>query len=251
MIKRIIPCLDIKGGRVVKGVNFTNLRDAGDPVELAIAYEQAGADELVLLDIQGTLEDRDSLLEIIRRIKKEASMPLMVGGGLKTVADIEIILAAGADKVSISTAAVQRPALIKEGAQRFPNSAIVVAIDAKSIGEEKWEVCISGGKKGTGMDVIDWAQQVAALGASEILLTSMDRDGTQDGYDLALTSKVREIAQIPVIASGGAGNLEHLYEGMTSGKADAVLAASIFHYGTVSIQAAKAYLSHRGVEVYQ
>lgn len=249
MMKKIIPCLDIKGGRVVKGVNFVGLKDAGDPVELATHYEKAGADELVVLDIQGNSAERPMMLEIIRNIRSNLSIPLIFGGGLRTVQDIELILSAGVDKVSVNTAAVQRPELIKEAAQSFPRAGIVVAIDAKKVGIEQWEVCISGGKKGTGIDALAWAERVASLGATEILLTSVDRDGTQDGYDLELTRLVRERAGIPVIASGGAGSLEHLYEGLTQGQADAVLAASIFHYGKVTIREAKTFLATKGLEV--
>lgn len=249
MMKRIIPCLDIKGGRVVKGVNFVGLKDAGDPVELASYYEKAGADELAVLDIQGNPADRPMLLEMIRNIKSHISIPLIFGGGLRTVQDIETILGAGVDKVSVNTAAVQRPELIKEAAQSFPQAGIVVAVDAKKSGPAQWEVCISGGKKGTGLNALVWAEKVASLGATEILLTSIDRDGTQDGYDLELTRLVRERAGIPVIASGGAGDLEHLYEGLTQGQADAVLAASIFHYGKYTIGEAKAFLAAKDLEV--
>lgn len=250
MKKRIIPCLDIKNGRVVKGINFAGLKDAGDPVMLACAYEKAGADELVLLDIQGKKEERKTLLCIIQEIKKNTSLPLIFGGGVKTLQDMEDILSAGADKVSINTGAVLRPELIREAKEQFPHKGIVVAIDAKKTDENNWEVYIGGGQKGTGIDALAWAQQVAALGASEILLTSIDRDGTQDGYDLELTRRVREESGIPVIASGGAGTLQHLYEGLTTGGADAVLAASIFHFGKITIQDAKAFLAAKGVEVY-
>lgn len=249
MKKRIIPCLDIKGGRVVKGVNFVGLKDAGDPVELAAFYEQSGADELAMLDIRGNPEERPLLLELVKNIKAKITIPLIYGGGLRTLQDMETVLGAGADKVSVNTAAVLAPELIREGAQSFPQAGIVVAIDARKVGPEQWEVCISGGQKGTGLDALAWAEKVAALGAGEILLTSVDRDGTQDGYDLELTRRVRERAGIPVIASGGAGTLEHLYEGLTKGQADAVLAASIFHYGKITVGEAKAFLASRGLEV--
>lgn len=249
MKKRIIPCLDIKGGRVVKGVNFVGLKDAGDPVELAAFYEQSGADELAMLDIRGNPEERPLLLELVKNIKAKIAIPLIYGGGLRTLQDMETVLGAGADKVSVNTAAVLAPELIREGAQSFPQAGIVVAIDARKVGPEQWEVCISGGQKGTGLDALAWAEKVAALGAGEILLTSVDRDGTQDGYDLELTRRVRERAGIPVIASGGAGTLEHLYEGLTKGQADAVLAASIFHYGKITVGEAKAFLASRGLEV--
>lgn len=248
-MKRIIPCLDIKGGRVVKGVNFAGLKDAGDPVELAARYEEAGADELAVLDIQGNPGDRPVLLEIIRNIKAQLSIPLIFGGGIRALQDFEEIIGAGVDKVSVNTAAVQRPELIREAARSFPRAGILVAIDAKKTGTVQWEVCVSGGKKGTGIDALAWAEKVASLGATEILLTSIDRDGTQDGYDLELTRLVRERAGIPVIASGGAGNLEHLYDGLTQGQADAVLAASIFHYGKFTIGEAKAFLAAKGLEV--
>lgn len=249
MKKRIIPCLDMQDGRVVKGVNFAGLKDAGDPVELARAYEREGADELVILDIQGKKEERPKLISIIREVKKHISIPLTFGGGMKTLQDMEDMLAAGADKVSVNTGAVLRPELIREAKEKFPEKSIVVAIDAKLVNDRKWEVVISGGQKGTGLDALDWARQVAELGADEILLTSVDRDGTRDGYDLALTKRVREASGIPVIASGGAGTLQHLYEALTLGQADAVLAASIFHFGIISIKEAKAFLAAHGVEV--
>lgn len=249
MRKRIIPCLDMQGGRVVKGVNFAGMKDAGDPVELARLYEREGADELVLLDIRGKKEERPGYVALVREVKKQVSIPLTFGGGIKDLQGMEEMYAAGADKVSVNTGAVLRPELIREAREKFPGKGIVVAIDAKKVGDRKWEVVISGGRQGTGMDAVAWARQVAELGADEILLTSVDRDGTRDGYDLDLTKRVREAAGIPVIASGGAGTLQHLYEALTIGQADAVLAASIFHFGLISIGEAKAFLAAQGVEV--
>ena len=253
LAKRIIPCLDVKEGRVVKGVNFVNLRDAGDPVEAAVAYDRAGADELVFLDITASHEKRDIMEDVVRRTAARAFMPVTVGGGLRTIEDIKRMLRAGADKVSLNTAAVERPELVREGATRFGSQCIVVAIDARRIKtegletESKWEVYTFGGRIPTGRDALLWAREVERLGAGEILLTSMDADGTQDGYDLELTRAVSENAHIPVIASGGAGNLEHLYDAFTRGKADAVLAASIFHFGAYTIRQAKQYLAERGI----
>lgn len=255
MAKRIIPCLDIKGGRVVKGVNFVNLQDAGDPVELARAYEQAGADELAILDIGGGLSSstayRRLIMELMGKITNQIKLPLIFGGGISNLTDAQEILAAGADKISLGSAAVKTPKLIEEIAQELPQAGIVVAIDAKKSGPEAWEVFIGGGKVATGLDALAWAQQVASLGAKEILLTSMDGDGTQNGYDLELTKQVVQAAEIPVIASGGAGTLEHLYQGLTTGQADAVLAASIFHFGKITIQEAKTYLTQKGVQIHQ
>jgi len=266
LTKRIIPCLDVKGGRVVKGVNFLNLRDAGDPVEIAKVYDQQGADELTFLDITASYEKRAIMIEVVRRTAAEVFMPLTVGGGIKGVEDVRNLLRAGADKVSINTAAVLNPELIREGAERFGSQCIVVAIDAKrrtwstepgagggddppGSCSDGWEVYIHGGRTPTGRDVVKWARQVEELGAGEILLTSMDRDGTKEGYDIPLTKAVSEAVHIPVIASGGAGNLQHLYEGLTLGKADAVLAASIFHFQEYTIRDAKEYLRRRGVAV--
>jgi len=253
LAKRIIPCLDVKDGRVVKGVNFVNLRDAGDPVEAAVAYDQAGADELVFLDITASHEKREIMEDVVRRTASEAFMPVTVGGGLRTLEDIKKMLRAGADKVSLNTSAVNGPEIVKEAAQRFGSQCIVVAIDARRVktndpeAEPRWEVYTYGGRTPTGNDAILWAQKAEDLGAGEILLTSMDTDGTLNGYDLELTRRVSESVHIPVIASGGAGNLEHLYDAFFFGKADAVLAASIFHFGTYSIREAKMYLMERGI----
>lgn len=249
LAKRIIPCLDVKAGRVVKGTNFVDLRDAGDPVELAAFYDREGADELVFLDITASAEGRGIMEEVMRRTAEVAFIPFTVGGGLRSLEDIRAMLKAGADKVSLNTAAVQSPALVRDAASRFGSQCVVVAIDARQVGPGRWKVYTHGGRRPTGRDVLQWAQEVASLGAGEILLTSMDRDGTKDGYDLELTRAVAEAVNIPVIASGGAGSLEHLYEGVTEGRADAVLAASIFHYGEYTIRQAKEYLAERGVAV--
>ena len=256
LTRRIIPCLDVKDGRVVKGVNFVNLRDAGDPVEAAKAYNDAGADELVFLDITASYEQRNIMVDVVYRTVEVAFMPVTVGGGLRSVEDINTMLRAGADKVSLNTAAVSNPELVREAAKRFGSQCIVVAIDAKrrwrEDGETKelwWEVFTHGGRTPTGLDAIEWARQVEELGAGEILLTSMDCDGTKKGYDLELTARVADAVNIPVIASGGAGNLHHLYEALTIGKADAVLAAGIFHFGEYTIKEAKEYLAQKGVPV--
>lgn len=246
--KRIIPCLDVKNGRVVKGVNFVNLRDAGDPVELASYYDQEGADELVFLDISATSEERKTMLDVVRKIAQVVSIPFTVGGGINSLDDIRNILQAGATKVSIGSAAVKQPNLITEGANEFGSQRIVVAIDARDTGDS-WEVFINGGQVVTGLDAISWAKEVEKLGAGEILVTSMDKDGTKDGYDIKLTAAISEAVKIPVIASGGAGSLEHLYEGINEGKADAVLCASIFHYREHTIKEAKTYLKEKGVPV--
>ncbi len=248
LAKRVIPCLDVKGGRVVKGVRFVDLADAGDPVEAAIAYDRQGADELVFLDITASHEGRAIMLEVVRRTAEAIYMPLTVGGGIGSLDDIRTLLRAGADKVSLNTAAVARPALIREAAERFGSQCIVVAIDAKRRGDG-FEVYTHGGRRPTGRDAVAWAREAALLGAGEILLTSMDRDGTRDGYDLVLTAAVAEAVPVPVIASGGVGALEHLYQGVTAGRADAALAASIFHFGQHTIAEAKAYLRDRGVPV--
>ncbi len=248
LAKRIIPCLDVKEGRVVKGVGFVNLKDAGDPVEAARAYDAEGADELCFLDILASHEERKIFIDVVSRTAEQVFMPLTVGGGVRTLDDIRDLLRAGADKVSINTAAVQKPEFVKEAAERFGTQCIVVAIDAKRSGES-WGVFTHGGRKSAGLDAIDWARKMAAFGAGEILLTSMDRDGTKEGYDLALTAAISDAVEIPVIASGGAGTLEHLYEGFSKGRADAVLAASIFHYRQHTIREAKDYLRARGVAV--
>jgi cyclase len=245
--KRIIPCLDVKDGRVVKGVNFVGLRDAGDPVEVAYRYDEEGADELAFLDITASHERRPILLEVVRRTAETVFMPLTVGGGVRELADIRTLLKAGADKVSINTAAVARPDFVREAAARFGTQCVVVAIDAKRSGEG-WEVFTHGGRNATGLDAVEWARRMERSGAGEILLTSMDRDGTKLGYDLPLTSAIAKAVGIPVIASGGAGTLEHLYDGLAAG-ADAVLAASIFHYREFTIPDAKKYLSSRGIPI--
>lgn len=247
--KRIIPCLDVKAGRVVKGTNFVGLRDAGDPVELAATYDIEGADELVFLDITASVEERKAMLDVINKTAGEVFMPLTVGGGISTVDDIRNALRAGADKTSVNSAAVKNPQLIAEGAKLFGSQCIVLAIDARRCGENKWEVYVNGGRTPTGIDAIEWAKQGVALGAGEILLTSMDADGTKNGYDIPLTKAVSEAVNVPVIASGGAGKLEDFYEVLTEGGADAVLAASVFHYKTFTIQQVKEYLRDRGIEV--
>ncbi len=247
--KRIIPCLDVKGGRVVKGTNFVGLRDAGDPVELAATYDLEGADELVFLDITASVEERKAMLDVINRTAGEVFMPLTVGGGISTVDDIRNALRAGADKTSVNSAAVKNPQLIAEGAKLFGSQCIVLAIDARRCGENKWEVYVHGGRTPTGIDAVEWAKQGVALGAGEILLTSMDADGTKNGYDIPLTKAVSEAVNVPVIASGGAGKLEDFYEVLAEGGADAVLAASVFHYKTFTIQQVKEYLRDRGIEV--
>ena len=262
LAKRIIPCLDVKDGRVVKGVRFVDLRDAGDPVEAALAYDAQGADELVFLDITASHEGRETMLDVVRRTAEGIYMPLTVGGGIRSIEDVRRLLRAGADKVSLNTAALERPAVIHEAAERFGSQCIVVAIDARgrasrggasgeASGEmdRRWTVYTHGGRRPTGRDALEWAREAVELGAGEILLTSMDRDGTKDGYDLELTRAVAEGVTVPVIASGGAGSLEHLWEGLTAGRADAVLAASIFHFGIHTIAEAKAYLRERGVVV--
>ncbi|MBI3988797.1 MAG: imidazole glycerol phosphate synthase subunit HisF [candidate division NC10 bacterium] len=248
LAKRIIPCLDVKDGRVVKGTRFVNLRDAGDPVEVAAFYDQEGADELVFLDITASHERRKILIDVVKRTAEVAFMPLTVGGGIRTLEDIRALLLAGADKVSINTAAVQESELIRKSAERFGSQCIVLAIDAKRAGVG-WEVYIHGGRTPTGLDAVEWAVTGEKLGAGEILLTSMDRDGTKDGYDLELTRAIAEVVGIPVIASGGAGSVEHLYDALTVGKADAALAASIFHFREYTIREVKAYLGERGVRV--
>ncbi|HZK44188.1 MAG TPA: imidazole glycerol phosphate synthase subunit HisF [Syntrophomonadaceae bacterium] len=246
--KRIIPCLDVKEGRVVKGVNFVGLRDAGDPVELAAFYDQQGADELVLLDISASVEGRKTMVDLVGKTAQTLNIPFTVGGGISSIEDIRVILEAGANKISLGSAAVKNPALIKEAAKEFGSKSIIVAIDARQ-NEESWEVFIGGGRVATGLDAVEWAKGVEALGAGEILLTSMDSDGTKDGYDIKLTAAISEAVKIPVIASGGAGNLEHLFAAVDKGKADAVLCASIFHYREYTIMEAKNYLKEKGVLV--
>ncbi|HTY19996.1 MAG TPA: imidazole glycerol phosphate synthase subunit HisF [Geobacteraceae bacterium] len=250
LTKRIIPCLDVTGGRVVKGVKFLELRDAGDPVEIAEIYDRQGADELTFLDITASSDQREIIIDVVRRTAERAFMPLTVGGGVRNVDDIRRLLNAGADKVSINTAAVHRPEFVREAAERFGSQCIVVAIDARQIaGEDRWEVFTHGGRNPTGIDALEWAQRMEEFGAGEILLTSMDRDGTKDGYDIPLTRGIVEAVSIPVIASGGVGNLEHLFDGFVKGGASACLAASIFHYREYTIGEAKDYLRERGVAV--
>jgi imidazole glycerol-phosphate synthase subunit HisF len=248
---RVIPCLDVKDGRVVKGVNFVNLRDAGDPVEAAVAYDAAGADELCFLDITASHEDRDIILDVVRRTAEVCFMPLTVGGGVRTVADIRALLRSGADKVSINTAAVHRRDFVKEAAEKFGDQCIVVAIDARKASQpgepDAWEIFTHGGRKPTGFDAVDYAREVVALGAGEILLTSMDRDGTRQGFDIGLTRAVADAVAVPVIASGGVGNLEHLIAGVRDGHAAAVLAASIFHFGEFTISDAKRHMAAAGL----
>ena len=255
LTKRIIPCLDVKDGRVVKGTNFVGLRDAGDPIELAKKYDDERADELVFLDITASHEKRGTIVDIARGCASQVFIPFTVGGGIRTVEDMREILKAGADKTSINSAAVKNPEIIREGAQKFGSQCIVLAVDAKRVNDTDdidklhWEVYVNGGRKPTGIDCIEWVKRAVDLGAGEILLTSMDADGTKDGYDIELTRAVSEAVNVPVIASGGAGELEHFYKVLTEGKADAVLAASVFHYGKYTIRQVKDYLKSRGVEV--
>ena len=249
MTKRIIPCLDVKDGRVVKGVKFVGLRDAGDPVEIAGVYDKEGADELCFLDITATFENRDIILDVVRRTAEKIFIPLTVGGGVRNIDDIRNLLAAGVDKVSVNTAAVEDAEFIRRASEKFGSQCVVVAIDAKKTGKGRWEVYTHGGRTARGLDAVEWARKMEELGAGEILLTSMDRDGTKEGYDLELTRAVSEAVRIPLIASGGVGTLEHLYEGFSIGKADACLAASIFHYREFTIKQAKEYLKKRGIEV--
>ena len=250
---RIIPCLDVDRGRVVKGINFVGIRDAGDPVEVAKRYNEQGADEITFLDITASHEDRDTTAHTVENIAREVFIPLTVGGGIRKVEDIRRMLNAGADKVSINTAAILNPELVREAAQRFGSQCIVAAIDAKRVadvdGRARWEIYTRGGREPAGIDALDWARQVASLGAGEILLTSMDRDGTRDGFDLDITRAITDAVNIPVIASGGVGNLDHLADGVLKGGADAVLAASIFHYGEYTIAEAKAHMAQRGIVV--
>ncbi|MBI2779222.1 MAG: imidazole glycerol phosphate synthase subunit HisF [Gammaproteobacteria bacterium] len=253
LAKRIIPCLDVDAGRVVKGVRFVGIRDAGDPVEIAKRYDQQGADELVFLDITASSEERETMVHVVEQVAAQVFIPLTVGGGIRSINDIRRMLNAGADKVAMNTAAIHNPDLVKEAAERFGSQCIVVAIDAKQVstGDEppRWEVFTHGGRKRTGIDAVQWAKQMADAGAGEILLTSMDRDGTRDGFDLPLTRAVSDAVSVPVIASGGVGNLSHLADGVKQGKADAVLAASIFHFGEYTVEEAKRTMAAQGIEV--
>jgi cyclase len=249
LVKRIIPCLDVHAGRVVKGTNFVGLRDAGDPVEIARRYDEQGADEITFLDISASSDARDIIIHVVEQVAGQVFIPLTVGGGVRTVEDVRRLLKAGADKVSINTAAVNDPQLVREASDKVGSQCIVVAIDAKQIAPNRWEVFTHGGRKGTGLDAVEWACKLESLGAGEILLTSMDRDGTQIGFDLELTRAVADAVRIPVIASGGAGTLEHLADAVRFGHADAVLAAGIFHFGQYTIQEAKEFMRERGIEV--
>ena len=253
LAKRIIPCLDVANGRVVKGVQFVDIRDAGDPVEVARRYDREGADEITFLDITATHDNRDTMVHVVEQVASEVFIPLTVGGGIKTLEDIRRMLNAGADKVGINSAAVFNPEFVREAAQRFGSQCIVVAIDAKKVSQpgegDRWEIFTHGGRKATGIDAIEWAKKMVDYGAGEILLTSMDRDGTREGFDLPLTRAISECVSVPVIASGGVGNLDHLAEGVIQGKADAVLAASIFHFAEYSIQEAKEHMASRGIEM--
>ncbi len=253
LAKRIIPCLDVDKGRVVKGVRFLDIRDAGDPVEIARRYDEEGADELTFLDITASSDQRDTIVHVVEQVASQVFIPLTVGGGIRVVADIRRMLNAGADKVGINTAAVSNPEFVREASTRFGSQCIVVAIDAKRVSAAgapaRWEIFTHGGRKATGLDAIEWAQRMAEYGAGELLLTSMDRDGTREGFDLALTRAICEAVEIPVIASGGVGNLDHLAEGILQGKADAVLAASIFHFGEYTVAQAKHHMAERGIEV--
>lgn len=249
LTKRIIPCLDVTAGRVVKGVNFVELRDAGDPVEIARRYDREGADELTFLDITASSDERDIILHVIEAVAAEVFIPLTVGGGVRSVADVRRLLNAGADKVSINTAALQDPQLVADASRRFGSQAIVCAIDAKQVAPGRWEVFTHGGRRATGRDAVEWAREVERLGAGEILLTSMDRDGTKQGFDLGLTRAVSDAVGIPVIASGGVGSLQHLADGVAQGRADAVLAASIFHFGEHTIDEAKRHMAAQGIAV--
>jgi len=248
LAKRIIPCLDVTAGRVVKGINFVGLRDAGDPVEIARRYDDQSADELTFLDITASSDDRDLLLHVIESVASQVFIPLTVGGGVRKVEDVRRLLNAGADKVSINTSAVENPQLVADAAGRYGSQCIVVAIDAKKVGGH-WEVFTHGGRRSTGLDAVDWARRMQQLGAGEILLTSMDRDGTREGFDIALTKAVSDAVDVPVIASGGVGGLEHLADGVLKGGADAVLAASIFHFGEFTVRQAKEFMADRGIEI--
>lgn len=247
LTKRIIPCLDVDHGRVVKGVNFVNIRDAGDPVEIARRYNEQGADELAMLDITATHQDRDTLLDVVQAIAAEVFIPLTVGGGVRELAHIRALLNAGADKIAINSAAVHTPEFVRQAADRFGSQCIVVAIDAKQIGPQQWSLFTHGGRQPTGLDAIEWAQRMAHYGAGEILLTSMDRDGAKTGFDLELTRRISQAVDIPIIASGGVGNLDHLVQGIVQGQADAVLAASIFHFGDYTLEQAKQHMAQAGI----
>ncbi|MFD1217003.1 MULTISPECIES: imidazole glycerol phosphate synthase subunit HisF [Microbulbifer] len=249
LAKRIIPCLDVDAGRVVKGVNFVDIRDAGDPVEIARRYNEAGADEVTFLDITATHEGRDTTLHTVEKMASQVFIPLTVGGGVRELQDIRNLLNAGADKTAINSAAVFNPDFVREAADRFGSQCIVVAIDAKQVGDGKWEIFTHGGRKPTGIDAVEWAKKMDSYGAGEILLTSMDRDGTKNGFDLALTRAVSDAVSVPVIASGGVGNLQHLADGVLEGGADAVLAASIFHFGEYTVGEAKAFMHNAGIEM--
>ena len=251
LTKRIIPCLDVKDGRVVKGIHFLNLRDAGDPVECASLYNREGADEIVFLDITASLEKRDTILRVVKKTAEKVFIPLTVGGGIRNLEDIRLLLKSGADKVSINTAAIEKPELVREASRRFGSQCLVVAIDARLVPgpRKKWEVYSYAGTKATGLEAVAWAKEAERLGAGEILLTSMDRDGTKAGYDLELTRKISRAVNLPVIASGGAGKMKHLYEALSKGEASAVLAASIFHYGQYSIPQVKRYLKRKGLPI--
>ncbi len=250
LCKRVIPCLDVKDGRVVKGVNFVDLRDAGDPVELASLYDRSGADEVIFLDITATSDDRATTVDLASRAAEQLRIPYTVGGGFRSVEDARSMIAAGADKVSFNSAAVKNPELLTQASRAFGSQAVICAIDAKRVGSaDKWEVYLAGGRVATGIDAVEWAQEAAKRGAGEILLTSMDRDGTKDGFDLALTRAVARAVSIPVIASGGVGTLEHFAEGIIEGEADAVLAASVFHFGTFTVRQVKEYLAGQGIPV--
>jgi cyclase len=249
LTKRIIPCLDVTAGRVVKGINFVGLRDAGNPVEIARRYDEQGADELTFLDITATSDGRDLLLPIIEAVAAQVFIPLTVGGGVRAVGDVRRLLNAGADKVSMNSSAVANPDLVSDAAAHYGSQCIVVAIDAKRVADNRWEVFTHGGRTATGLDVVAWASEVSSRGAGEILLTSMNQDGTQDGFDLALTAAVSKAVPVPVIASGGVGNLQHLVDGIAKGRADAVLAASIFHYGTYTVRQAKEFMAAQGIAV--
>jgi cyclase len=249
LANRIIPCLDVDNGRVVKGVNFVDIKDAGDPVEIARRYNIEGADELCMLDITATHEDRNTMVQTVQAIASEVFIPLTVGGGIRTLDNIKTMLHAGADKVAINSAAVSNPEFVQQAAERFGSQCIVVAIDAKQVADNHWEIFTHGGRKETGIDAIEWAQEMERLGAGELLVTSMDRDGTKNGFDLPLMQRLSETVQIPIIASGGVGNLQHLVDGVLEGKADAVLAASIFHFGTYTIGEAKAFMADAGIEM--